>query len=143
MKLFSIFALFVAFVEMKTFSEAAKNKDLQTAFVDIANFLAVQNHLVTVVAFENVLNNLSSADIFEATSHIPHRVLYIKSNLLEFYINSSAIASFPSAGSLNQFNNLILVPSTYLVVNQIFVYIQTQPTLKYYQQPAEIHSLII
>lgn len=63
MKLYSIFTTFVVLVDLNTVSVVANSKALQTAFLEIANFLAEWNHLVSVVAFENVISDSSKAII--------------------------------------------------------------------------------
>lgn len=98
MKLYSIFTIFVALVDLITVSGVAKSKALQTAFVDIANFLAEWNHLVTVVAFENVISDSSKAIIFDTTSDIPHKVLHIRKDSWKVWqFDCSAIVSFFSS----------------------------------------------
>lgn len=94
MKLYSIFAIFVISVELKTISGGVGNKALQAAFAGIKNFLAERNHLVSVVAFENVISDSSKAVIIETMREIPHRVLHIRTDSTRvFQLNSSAIVS--------------------------------------------------
>lgn len=124
MKFVLIFAMFMTFGDLKTLSRGFDDKAVEKAFVDISNFLAKRNHLVSIVAVGRATSQVLMPAAFASTVSIPHRVYHVQEEKIsQFMLNSSAIVSFDSVATLKRFNDEARVSLTFSTSEQMFIHI--------------------
>lgn len=118
MKFKLLFIIFLTFTQIRSLSNC-KNKRLKKSFEIMAKVFTQHNHVVTVVISKSdEINSYCFASIVA----VPHVVTRFDSKKSEWTLNSSAIVLLDSVASLKTFNQLTVLPWTFALSQQIFIF---------------------
>lgn len=119
MNFLTLGVIFLYFCKFVTSTEDFKSNKLQKAFVKISETLSNQNRLVSLVlGTTDVSNSVLSSSL----AGIPHNVLRIDIKHGNFSLTGSAVVLLDSIESLAKFNELKILPATFPMAYQLFIY---------------------
>lgn len=121
MKFFVVIVTFIAFCKVNSGLRVPEVKSLQKAFVNILETLARRNHVVSLVSVGGPEDQGDSTSLI-SFADTPHVVARLDNESKRFRLNSSAIVLLDSVTSLATFNKHALLPSTFSMSQQLFVY---------------------